>query len=271
VETTIWQRHAEQSRSLLKKLFFQMQARKMENYERRICRTAKHVIAVSEIDACRMKRMFGIETVTNVPTGVDVDYFAPRGAASNVSEIVFCGSMDWLPNVDAVEYFLSEVLPLIRAKLPNTTFTIAGRSPDARVLKAAQGVAGVSVTGKVEDMRPYLWGAKISIVPIRIGGGTRLKIYECMAAGVPVVSTTVGAEGLRYKDGTEIVIADDPGGFASACLRLLSDDQARRAIAHNALARAQGEFSWEAVSREFEAILLNNRILSNRVIPKDER
>ena len=268
VETIIWQRHADQNRSLLMKHYFQMQAKKTEAYERRICRTVKHVIAVSDIDALRMKRMFGIETVTCVPTGVDVEYFAPRSAVPYVSDIVFCGSMDWLPNVDAVEYFLSEVLPLIRNKLPNTNFTIAGRSPDARILKAAQGLAGVYITGKVEDMRPYLWGAKISIVPIRIGGGTRLKIYESMAAGVPVVSTTVGAEGLRYRDGTDIVIADDPGSFAAACHRLLSDDQARSTIAHNALVRAQSGFSWEAVSREFEAILENNRIPSNRMMPQ---
>jgi glycosyltransferase involved in cell wall biosynthesis len=171
--------------------------------------------------------------------------------------------MDWLPNVDAVEYFLSEVLPLIRQKLPEATFTIAGRSPDARVLKAVQGLTGVCVTGKVEDMRPYLWGSKISVVPIRIGGGTRLKIYECMAAGVPVVSTTVGAEGLRYKDAEDIVLADDASSFAEACIRLLADDVARRTIAHNAFARAQKEFSWAAVSREFEVILESNRLPSS--------
>jgi glycosyltransferase involved in cell wall biosynthesis len=263
VETTIWQRHAQQSRSPLKKAFFQMQARKMEDYERNVCRKSKHVIAVSDIDALRMKDMFGIETVTSVPTGVDVEYFAPRHATPHLSDIVFCGSMDWLPNVDAVEYFLSEVLPLIREEVPGATFTIAGRSPDARVFKAVHGLTGVSVTGKVEDMRPYLWGSKISVVPIRIGGGTRLKIYECMAGGVPVVSTTVGAEGLQYKNGADIVIADDPRGFAAACVRLLSDDAARRSIANNALERAQSEFSWEAVSREFEAILDSNRIFSN--------
>jgi glycosyltransferase involved in cell wall biosynthesis len=270
VETTIWQRHVEQSRSLLKKIFFQMQASKMEAYERKICRTAKRVIAVSDIDASRMKLMFGIETVSSVPTGVDVEYFAPRGAAPPVSDMVFCGSMDWLPNVDAVEYFLAEVLPLIREQMPGATFTIAGRSPDARVLKAVHGLSGVCVTGKVEDMRPYLWGAKISVVPIRIGGGTRLKIYECMAAGVPVVSTTVGAEGLRYNDGEDILLADDPGVFAAACVRLLSDDASRLSIAQNALKRAQREFSWEAVSREFEAILENNRIPCDRVTPKVE-
>ena len=260
VETTIWERHVQQSRSPLKKAFFGMQARKMKAYEKKVCRTAKHVIAVSDIDASRMKSMFEIESVTSVPTGVDVEYFAPRGGDHPTADIVFCGSMDWLPNVDAVVYFLSDVLPLIRNKLPNATFTIAGRSPDAAVLKAVEGLADVSVTGKVEDIRPYLWGSKISIVPIRIGGGTRLKIYECMAAGVPVVSTTVGAEGLRYKDGEDIVLADDPAGFAAACVRLLSNEAARRTIAENALRRVQNEFSWDAVSREFEAILERNRI-----------
>jgi glycosyltransferase involved in cell wall biosynthesis len=271
VETTIWERHVEQCSSLIKKMFFKMQARKMEAYERRICRSAKYVIAVSEIDAWRMKRMFEFETVTSVPTGVDVEYFAPRGQSPFLSELVFCGSMDWLPNVDAVEYFLSEIFPLIRKQLPGAAFTIAGRSPDARVIKAAHGIAGVRVTGKVDDMRPYLWGAKISIVPIRIGGGTRLKIYECMAAGVPVVSTTIGAEGLRCHDGEDIVIADDPRSFANACIRLLTDDAARRAIAHNALSRAQSELSWKAVSRVFESILERNRITSSRPVQKAER
>lgn len=268
VETTIWQRHARQSRSFLEKAFFQAQGRKMETYERKVCRKAKHVIAVSDIDALRMKRMFGIETVSSVSTGVDTEYFARPDSAPHVSDIVFCGSMDWLPNVDAVEFFVSSVLPLILNQLPKTTFTIAGRSPDARVLKAIEGLPGVCVTGRVEDMRPYLWGSKISVVPIRIGGGTRLKVYECMAAGVPVVSTTVGAEGLRYSDGEDLILADDPDGLAVACVRLLSDDEARRTIAHSALDRAHNEFSWEAVSREFETILDRNRVSVNCVLPK---
>ena len=134
------------------------------------------MIAVSEIDAERMKTMFGVKGVTSVPTGVDLEYFAAPGTTPHVADMIFSGSMDWLPNVDAVEHFVREVLPLIREQLPSATFTIAGRSPDARVLKAVQGFTGVSVTGKVDDMRPYLWGSRISVVPIRIGGGTRLKI-----------------------------------------------------------------------------------------------
>jgi glycosyltransferase involved in cell wall biosynthesis len=267
VETTIWQRHAAQSHSSTRRFFFQMQAKKMETYERDICRKAKHVIAVSDVDASRMKRMFGIESVTSIPTGVDVEYFAPSGATPQLSDMVFCGSMDWLPNVDAVEYFVSEILPLIRNQLPGATFTIAGRSPDARVLKVVQGQPGICVTGKVQDMRPYLWGSKISIVPIRIGGGTRLKIYECMAAGIPVVSTAVGAEGLSYTEGADIIIADDPRDFAAACIRLLSDDAVRRSIACKALDRAQNRLSWQVVSHDLAAILENNSLSSNCAKP----
>jgi glycosyltransferase involved in cell wall biosynthesis len=260
VLTTIWQRHVEQNSGSWKNIFFKIQLAKMKAYEGKVCRAARHVVAVSEIDATKFKRMYGIESVSSISTGVDVDYFAPRRGDFPASDMVFCGSMDSLPNVDAVEYFLAEVFPLIRQRLPGATFMIAGRSPDARVLKAAQGLTGVSLSGTVEDVRPYLWGSKISIVPIRIGSGTRLKIYECMAAGVPVVSTTVGAEGLRYEDGADIVIEDDPAGFADACVRLLTDDAARRAIANRGLARMQAMNSWEAASREFEAILESNRL-----------
>ena len=263
VETTIWQRHVEQSKSLAKKTYFQLQASKMESYERKICRQVKHVIAVSEIDASRMKKMFGIQGVSSVPTGVDLEFFAPPSNAPATSDMIFSGSMDWLPNVDAIEHFIAEILPLIRGELPNATFTIAGRSPDARVIKVAQGVPGVSVTGKVPDMRPYLWGSAVSVVPLRIGGGTRLKIYESMASGVPVISTTIGAEGLAYEEGTDIAIADDPRSFAAACVRLLKDKSLRHSMAQNALLRAQRECSWEAVSRQFETILENNRILYN--------
>jgi glycosyltransferase involved in cell wall biosynthesis len=259
VETTIWQRHAERAQFRLQKQFFNNQARKMEAYERQVCQESKFVIAVSNVDAARMHTMFGVERVKAVPTGVDIDYFHPQLTPA-ATDIVFCGSMDWLPNVDAVEHFLLEILPLIRAQRPHTTVSIAGRSPDARVLKAAEGLTGVTITGSVSDMRPHMWGAKISIVPIRIGGGTRLKIYECMAAGLPVVSTTIGAEGLTYTDNEDIVIADGAEDFAAACLRLLANEPERTSIATQALALVEGKFSWAAVTADFEAILEANRI-----------
>ncbi len=265
VETTIFERHVEQSRSFVKRAFFRMQAAKMEAYERTVCRAARHVVAVSEIDAARIRERFGVERVSSVRTGVDLEYFARPADAPPAAGMVFCGSMDWLPNVDGVVYFLREILPRIRAKLPDAAFTIAGRSPDPKVLRAAEEVEGVLVTGRVDDMRSYLWRAKVSVVPLRIGGGTRLKIYECMAAGVPVVSTPIGAEGLRYTDGEDIVLAGDPQLFADACIRLLTSETERLALAQRARARAVAEFSWEAVSREFESILAQNPASASEV------
>ncbi|MEK6396744.1 MAG: glycosyltransferase family 4 protein [Terriglobus sp.] len=258
VETTIWQRHEQQATSWPRKLFFGMQARKMARYERNICRQSRFVIAVSELDAKRMREDFGIEHVAAVRTGVDVDFLQPPEASEPVGDLMFSGSMDWLPNVDAMEYFLDEIFPLILAQRPATTLTIAGRSPDARVTRAAATYPGVTVTGSVPDMRPYLWGSSLSIIPLRIGGGTRLKVYESMAAGTPIVSTTVGAEGLEYSDGKDIVIADTPRDFADACLHMLENDARRSQIARAARQLVIDNFSWSAVTPEFAALLEQN-------------
>lgn len=259
VETMIWKRHHERESHALKRAFFKMQARKMENYERSVCQRARHIIAVSAVDADCMKELFSIANVDAVPTGVDVDFFRPSDPVERTADLLFSGSMDWLPNIEAIEYFLSEIFPLIRAKRPDTTFVIAGRSPDPAVLRAAERFPGVMVTGSVPDMRPYLWSSKISIVPIRIGGGTRLKIYESMAAGLPVVSTSIGAEGLDYTKGKDILIADTPEAFAASCLRLLENPEAHRAVSQNGLALVEENFSWASVTRQFEAILEKQR------------
>lgn len=227
----------------------------MRDYEGRVCRQAAHVIAVSDIDAKRFRDMFGVTEVSVVPTGVDVGYFSPPTETIRpAANLVFTGSMDWLPNIDGAEWFVTEVFPIIRAHRPDCGLVLAGRNPDPRVM-ALSHVAGVHATGTVSDIRPFLWGSSVSIVPLRIGGGTRLKIYEAMAARVPVVSTTVGAEGLTYHPGVDIEIADDPQGFADACLRLVEAPERRRAMAEAAWNMVKQEVSWESVSVRFEEVL----------------
>ena len=163
--------------------------------------------------------------------------------------------MDWLPNIDGVRWFVKEVLPVLRERRPACTVAVAGRRPTREVEELAARDSGIIITGTVPDIRPYLWGSRVAIVPLRIGGGTRLKIYESMAAGIPVVSTTVGAEGLIYHDGKDILIADSPATFARACADLLEDAERRARIADAALRLVAERFSWEAVSLSFEAIL----------------
>jgi glycosyltransferase involved in cell wall biosynthesis len=255
VETTIWERHAQCASTPWLRMFFRTQANRMRAYEGLNCRQAAHVIAVSEEDARRMESDFGIPHVSTVATGVDIDYFTPATDAAGASGIVFTGSMDWLPNIDGIEWFVQEILPLIRKKIPNCELSIVGRNPDPKVLNLASRERNISVTGTVPDIRPYLWNSAISVVPLRIGGGTRLKIYESMAARTPVVSTTVGAEGLEYHPGLDIEIADQPELFAEHCIRLLEDEARRRALASEAWDLVNRRFSWAAISNDFEALL----------------
>ncbi len=255
METVIWRRHAEHAADPVRRAYMSLQARRMAAFEKEACLRAGHVVAVSEVDAAAMRREFGVSRISAVPTGVDLDYFAPPPTAPLAPELVFVGSMDWMPNIDAAGYFVRAILPLIRRRRPGTTVALAGRNPTASIRSLAEKDGLLRVTGTVDDIRPFLWGARVSIVPLRIGGGTRLKIYEAMAARVPVVSTSVGAEGLPIEPGRHLAIADDPQEFAAHCLRLLDDDGERLRMTRQAHDFVASRFSWEAVSRRFEEIL----------------
>jgi glycosyltransferase involved in cell wall biosynthesis len=256
VETMIWRRHAEHARDPFRRAYFQLQAKRMFNYERHACRSAAHVIAVSRNDADQMRRLFGITNVSEIATGVDLDFFRrPDPAPASTNDLVFVGAMDWLPNIDGVRYFTSQVLPIIRRSRPQTSLVLAGRSPVPEIRALAETDPLIRVTGTVPDIRPYLWNSTVSIVPLRIGGGTRLKIYEAMAAGVPVVATSIGAEGLAVEDGQHIHLANDPESFAARCLALLEDRSLNRSLSTAALELVSAKFSWEQVAVRFETIL----------------
>ena len=175
--------------------------------------------------------------------------------ATQVADLVFLGSMDWMPNIDGMQWFTDEIWPLIRSKRPATTLAIVGRKPTPAMLALGEK-PGIKVTGTVPDVRPWLHGSKLSIVPLRIGGGTRLKIYESMAARVPVISTAVGAEGLDYRDGETIRIADSPALFADRCLDLLDDIPSMNRMAGAAWDLVANHYSWQAVTAQFERCLI---------------
>jgi len=255
VEALIWKRQAEHAGDPLRRAYFRSQYRRMLAYEGEVCRKVRNIIAVSESDAETMRSLYGVSRVAAVPTGVDVDYFRSCGEQPCTADLVFVGSMDWMPNIDAVLWFAAEILPLIRAKRPDATLAIVGRRPSPEVARLPEKDPRILVTGTIDDTRPYLWGSSVAIVPLRIGGGTRLKIYEAMAAGIPVVSTTIGAEGLDYRDGVDICIADTPADLASQCLALLDDTGARRRIAAAAFQKVSSRYSWDGVSRKFEELL----------------
>lgn len=255
VETMIWKRHYEVAANPLKKQYMKRQWLRTEAYEREICSKYDTIIAVSADDAEMFVNDFGSKNVAEVPTGVDLEYFARTTPKTDFRKnLVFTGSMDWLPNDDAISWFVKDIFPLIKKSLPDVTLTVVGRSPSASLKEIAASDEQISVTGRVEDVRPYMQDADIFIVPIRIGGGTRLKIYEAMAMQLPIVSTTIGAEGLPLVEGDEIVLRDTEKEFADAIIDLLKDTDQAVKLGKQAYQRVNKDFGWANAGKVFGEI-----------------
>jgi Glycosyltransferase len=253
VEHLLWARQARHERNPAKKAVYALEAAKMHRYERRAIERFRDVIAVSDADRTSMHALSASARITVVPTGVDTSTYRMEAQSGQANPLVmFLGSMDWPANIDGVEWFCSAVWPRIQDAVPEACFQVVGRKPPARIQRLAS--ASVEIVGGVASVLPYLAQAPVFIVPLRIGGGTRLKIYEAMAAQRAIVSTTIGAEGLDYVDGRDIVIADDPTSFADAVIRLLRDRQAREAMGRAAGATA-ARYDWSSVATQFEAVL----------------
>lgn len=249
VEAMIWRRHYDVQSQPIKRAYFRHQWRRMWAYECNACRRFDYVVAVSKSDRDVMAREYGLENIAHVPTGVDTGYFRPSGRVKEEpAHIVFTGSMDWLPNDDGMWFFVREILPLIRLALPQVKLTIVGRKPFPRIEALSKEDPAITVTGRVDDVRPYIESASVYVVPLRIGGGTRLKIFEAMAMEKPIVSTTIGAEGLPVTDGRDVLIADTPQTFASAVLRVLNDASFARWLGTNAATKVRNEYAWDRVA-----------------------
>jgi glycosyltransferase involved in cell wall biosynthesis len=257
VEAEIWRRHAETKTRAVPRLLYSVQHKRMRRYEADALKRFDGVLAVSDADRETFARLYPGQVrgpVHVVPTGVDTEYFAPAPDPAS-RELVFTGSMDWLPNEDAMLYFCREILPLVRKAEPEVRLTIVGRAPTPAVTRLAAEDSRVAVTGRVDDVRPYIRRAAVYVVPLRIGGGTRLKIFEAMAMGKAVVSTTIGAEGLDVEDGTHVRLADDPERFAAAVIDLIRHQPRREALGTAARALVAGRYDWGAVAGDMERAL----------------
>jgi glycosyltransferase involved in cell wall biosynthesis len=190
-----------------------------------------------------------------VPTGVDTEFFQPSGdQAIDPHNVVFTGSMDWLPNEDAIRYYTDQILPLIRRAIPDATLTVVGRNPYPGLVELSRRDPSVVVTGRVDDVRPYIERAAAYVVPLRIGGGTRLKIFEAMAMEKAIVSTSIGAEGLPVRDGRELRIADTPETFAASLADLLKNPEAAKELGQEAGRVVRERFGWIGVAKRFSEI-----------------
>jgi sugar transferase (PEP-CTERM/EpsH1 system associated) len=258
VESEIWRRHFERQTNPIGRALYRRQWHRMLRFEAETLSRFDLVLAVSDTDQATFQRLYGSALrgpMFTVATGVDTSYFTPRPAdAGDLRHLVFTGSMDWIPNEDAMKHFCHDVLPLIRAEEPGVTLSIVGRAPTPAVQRLAD-IPGVEVTGRVDDVRDYVGRAGVYVVPIRIGGGTRLKIFEAMAMARAVVSTTVGAEGLPVTDGRDVLIADRPDDFAAAVVSLIRDPARRVQLERAARDLVVARYDWSAVAGQLEEAL----------------
>jgi polysaccharide biosynthesis protein PslH len=257
VEYVIFKRYSQIERNVFKKCYAIMEAHLMRNAERLSCRRASIAMACSYEDRDTLHQLHPNLRIVVVPNSVNTDSYSPDGSVSpgNTSPVLlFQGAMDWYPNRDAVEFFVRTVLPLVRSECPTVKFIVAGRNPPPDFVEKLCAFGGVEFTGTVPDMRPYLSAATIVVVPLRTGSGTRIKILEGCAAGKPVVSTSVGAEGLDLEAGKDIILADDPAEFARSVITLLRDPTRRDAIARSGRAVVVERYSHLALRKSLDAV-----------------
>jgi polysaccharide biosynthesis protein PslH len=256
VEAAIWKRHAAVKTNPVARAYFSEQWRRMKRFEGMECRRFDRVVAVSRADAVELEREYGISGVADVPTGVDTEFFRPApDAARRPHEVVFTGSMDWMPNGDGISWFADDVLPRIHRVLPDVTLTVVGRNPPPAIQALAARDSRLRVTGTVPDVRPYMDQASVFVVPLRVGGGTRLKIFEAMAMECPLVATTIGAEGLPVEHSRHLLIADGADAFANAVVELLQDPARARSMGLTAAEWVRTNFGWERAAEEFGRLL----------------
>jgi glycosyltransferase involved in cell wall biosynthesis len=252
IESQIWHRRAQAAGSFLARWFFRQQAQKMEVFEKKVLNEAAWVTTVSEPDAATV-RQWGQQRVSIVDNGVDVEFYRDITGDTDDGSILFLASLDWQPNVDGLYYFLECIWPVLLRQEPRLRLIVAGRGPSVELRGKVAATANTTLAGEVTDVRPYLQDASVVVVPLRIGGGSRLKILEAMAAGKAIVSTSVGAEGLLVKDHQHLRLADTPAAFSTAVHELLRSKEERQRLGANGRQLVQEKYGWDESASKLEA------------------
>jgi sugar transferase (PEP-CTERM/EpsH1 system associated) len=253
IEYELLTRTAGEERSPLRRLFNRVEARKVRREEQRAWARSDVCIVTSDREASVVRGLLPAKPVIVIPNGVDTEYFRPAQAVPDSAEIVFTGLMSYRPNADGAVWFVREILPRISAVRRDITFTVAGAHPPVEVRRLAG--PGITVTGALADVRPHMARAAVLVVPLRIGSGTRLKVVEGLAMGRPVVSTSLGSEGIAVSHGEHLLIADHSGSFAAAVLRLLDDPGLAAALSCRGRALVEQRYSWSAIVQQLETHL----------------
>jgi glycosyltransferase involved in cell wall biosynthesis len=254
VEAQIWKRLWEIENNLPKKTYIDLQRKKMHLFEKEAVNLYSEITAVSLPDKELLQDWYRASNVTVVPNGVDETYFARQKKECKPYSIVFTGSMDWRPNQDAMKYFLNEIYPLVLKSLPKVSLTIVGRKPPEWLEDLAKRYANVTVTGTVDDVRPFIAEAALYIVPLRIGGGSRLKILEALSMGKVVLSTSIGAEGLAVEDSKHLLLRDDPKALGETVIEVLTHPASYQHLATQGRRRVLESYTWDAIAKVMDGV-----------------
>jgi sugar transferase (PEP-CTERM/EpsH1 system associated) len=239
-------------------LYSWVQWHRLRRYEAELLHRVDHTIAMSAPDMVALRDVAPLAPSTVIPNGVDLQAYSRFKGKPIQFDLLFTGKMDFRPNIDAVLWFAREVLPLVQDQRPRTTFGIVGQRPHSR-LDPLRDLPGVTITGYVADVRPYIAGATVYVAPLRVGGGTRLKLLEAMAMGKPIVATTVGAEGFPVVDGQELLLADQPESFTAHLLDLLANPARRTELGAAGQSFARANYGWDTLVPQLEKIYHNLR------------
>ncbi len=255
VEALIWKRNYEVERNFFKKFYLLLQWKKMEQFEKRYFKKFTKIAAVSKNDRALISEWTSIGKIGVVDNGVDIEYF--KKTSTNCEEettIVFTGSMDWRPNIDGIFYFIDKIWPLVQREYSETKLYVVGRNPTQALRNYAKNKENIIITGTVDDVRPFIDRASVYIVPLRIGGGSRLKILEALSMEKAVVSTSIGAEGLSLENQKDLLIADTPNSFAEKIIALFKDKSLRTKLGKNGKDSVYINYQWAAISEKLNTI-----------------
>jgi len=240
-------------------VYSSIQWRKLRSFERRMCRQSDRVVCVSQADADAIRQLDPALQAYVIPNGVDTDFYQREKVPLfdlPPHTLVFTGTMDFRPNVDAMLWFAQEVLPLIKQQVPEVQVYIVGQRPHAR-LNMLRADPAITITGAVDDTRPYLAGASVVVIPLRMGGGTRLKLLEALALQAPIVSTTLGAEGFAVANDKELLLADEAASFARSIVDLIKDRTRARSMGEAGRSFAVQRYDWRSIVPGFEGVYQN--------------
>lgn len=259
VDSEKWSQYATCA-SFPMRFLYHIESRRLRKYEALIAENYQHSIFVSENEADDFKRMVcPCPTITPILNGVDCEMFTPGTEPYDRCSLIFTGAMDYYANVEAVLYFVDQILPLIKNKIENVKFYIVGSNPTKEIILLAKKDTSIIVTGYVKAVQPYMSNAAVFVAPMRIARGVQNKILEAMAMGVPVVTSSLGYEGITAKPGEDIFVEDTPELFAMRVIELVEDTELRRAVSEKSRKNVESCYNWQINLGKLEGLLIETQ------------